>query len=53
MLRTLVLLRIRWGCFDTEVEDEGGIADSVWTFKPFKQLHQQIHFKTFEIHFAG
>lgn len=33
MLRTLALLRMRCGCFDTEVEEEGGITDSVWTFK--------------------
>lgn len=31
MLRTFVLLRMRCGCFDTEVEVGGGIADSVWT----------------------
>lgn len=33
MLRTLVLLRMRCGCFDTEVEVGGGIEDSVWTLK--------------------
>lgn len=33
MLRTLVLLRMRCGGFDTEVEVGGGIEDSVWTLK--------------------
>lgn len=33
MLRTLVLLRIRCGCFDTEVEVGAGMEDSVWTFE--------------------
>lgn len=40
MLRTLALLRMRCGCFDTEVEEEGGIADSVWTFK--KEKNQDL-----------
>ena len=33
MLRTLVLFRIRCGCFDTEVEVGGGMEDSVWTLE--------------------
>lgn len=33
MLKTLVLLRMRCGCLDTEVELRGGTADSVWTLK--------------------
>lgn len=33
MLRTLVLLRIRCGCFDTDVEVGAGMEDSVWTFE--------------------
>lgn len=33
MLRTLVLLRMRCGCFDTEVEVGGGMEDSVWTLE--------------------
>lgn len=53
MLRTLVLLRTRWGVLDTEVEELVGGEDKVWTFKTFKnrvtvtfrsettQLHQR------------
>lgn len=33
MLRTLVLLRMRWGVFDTEVDEDVGGEDKVWTFK--------------------
>ena len=33
MLRTLVLLRMRGVCFDTEVGVVGGIEDSVWTLE--------------------
>lgn len=33
MLKTLVLLRMRCGCFDTELEEEGGVEESVWTFE--------------------
>lgn len=35
MLSTLVLLRMRCGCFVTEVEEGGGIADSVWTLERY------------------
>lgn len=35
MLRTLVLLRTRCGCF-TEVDVDGGIEDNVWTLKTNK-----------------
>lgn len=33
MLRTLVLLRMRCGCFDTEEEVGGGTEDNVWTLE--------------------
>lgn len=37
MLRTLVLLRMRCGCFEEEgEEEEAGMEESVWTFKTQK-----------------
>lgn len=41
MLRTFVLLRVRCGCFDTDVEDEGGVEDSVWTLE--KKVEKMLH----------
>lgn len=43
MLRTLVLLRTRWGVLDTELEEEVGGEDKVWTFKTvIKQVQGQF-----------
>jgi len=38
MLKTLVLLRMRCGCLDTEVEEGGEVEDSVWTLKRQEHL---------------
>lgn len=40
MLRTLVLLRMRCGVFDTEVDEDVGGEDKVWTFKTVTINHR-------------
>lgn len=40
MLRTLVLLRMRCGVFDTEAEEVVGGEDKVWTFKTVTFKHR-------------
>lgn len=47
MLRTLVLFRTRCGVLDTEVEEDVGGEDKVWTFQAdtFKQGHGWFFFQ--------